>query len=763
EADAAALRATSADRKLAEARLAAERARRDARDAEGSFTYVQRALDSLIGEARALDASLAAHSALSAQPSSLLTRFRVPGRYERALATALGPAARYHVVDAAPTAWFADPEHPDSRSPGSDRRGAAQHDDRRTPWVLVPESRPSLDSELIAFRRWVDGLLRGSVTYELAVDILEAPDDADLAGRYLGTTIIVDTLKDARQAARALTARGTSELPFQVATLDGQCLRSNGERVFGPDPADAQVIEVRARRSCVADEIVEAEDRAKQAETRLAGARGSEAEVLAALADREAEVQRAFVAASAAAERLAMLQGELRRDDEQLRHLAAAHATASDPEQIRVIADQQARLRAEMAPIEEVLRSHTADLKAAEEERARAEEEHRASTLEQARVDAQLAWLREIVERDQREIDRLTETERALREKEALLERDLRTLAERGASLDQHLRAAEAQAEGLAVQASAAESAIADVDASAAVLERERRDAQSALADLRADEARVGGDHEHVQGMLDRLDVEMRSIAESLAVRPVDLVGHDRSGAHDPQAQVEFQHEPTDSAADALHRRLVRAQRAFRDVGHVDSSVLAEHAALRDRYQHMATQLDDLARTESAIRARMSELRERMQTQFMATFGEVSTRFREQFRHLFRGGDAELMLSGEPESPQCGIDIVAQPPGKRLHRLAALSGGERALAGAALLLALIGAKPSPFCMLDEVDAALDEANVHRFVATVREMAQLTQFILVTHNRTTIEMANALYGVTMTPGAVSQVVAITLPN
>jgi chromosome segregation protein len=106
---------------------------------------------------------------------------------------------------------------------------------------------------------------------------------------------------------------------------------------------------------------------------------------------------------------------------------------------------------------------------------------------------------------------------------------------------------------------------------------------------------------------------------------------------------------------------------------------------------------------------------------------------------------------------------VAQPPGKHLHRLATLSGGERALVGAALLLALIGANPSPFCMLDEVDAALDEANVQRFAETIRGMSSRTQFILVTHNRATMEMADAVYGVTMSPGAVSQVLAIRLPD
>jgi chromosome segregation protein len=158
----------------------------------------------------------------------------------------------------------------------------------------------------------------------------------------------------------------------------------------------------------------------------------------------------------------------------------------------------------------------------------------------------------------------------------------------------------------------------------------------------------------------------------------------------------------------------------------------------------------------------MDEVRQRIREQFMIAFAEVNRQFGETFRELFRGGDAELTLSGDPDSAECGVEIMAQPPGKRLHRLATLSGGERALVGAALLLALIATHPSPFCLLDEVDAALDDTNVSRFLDRIKEMSDRTQFVLVTHNRATMEMADALYGVTMSTAAVSQVVAVRLP-
>jgi chromosome segregation protein len=212
---------------------------------------------------------------------------------------------------------------------------------------------------------------------------------------------------------------------------------------------------------------------------------------------------------------------------------------------------------------------------------------------------------------------------------------------------------------------------------------------------------------------------------------------------------------------DTLRHRLDRAQRDLRNIGAVDYGLLAEYARIDDRYTFLSEQLDDLAQTETGIRSNMEEVRSRIRDQFMNAFEDVNLRFKASFQELFQGGDADLVLSGEPGSSDCAVDVVAQPPGKRLHRLVALSGGERALVGAALLLALIGANPSPFCVLDEVDAALDEVNVGRFLHAVRGMAEQTQFILVTHNRATMEMADALFGVTMTPGAVSQILAMRL--
>ena len=143
----------------------------------------------------------------------------------------------------------------------------------------------------------------------------------------------------------------------------------------------------------------------------------------------------------------------------------------------------------------------------------------------------------------------------------------------------------------------------------------------------------------------------------------------------------------------------------------------------------------------------------------MEAFQEINRNFRETFATLFGGGVGEMRLTDETNLAESGIDIVAQPPGKRLQNVLLLSGGEKALTAIALLMAVFQYQPSPFCILDEVDAPLDEANVARFTKLIRQMSDQTQFILITHNKTTMEVAQTLYGVTMQEPGVSRLVSV----
>ena len=150
-----------------------------------------------------------------------------------------------------------------------------------------------------------------------------------------------------------------------------------------------------------------------------------------------------------------------------------------------------------------------------------------------------------------------------------------------------------------------------------------------------------------------------------------------------------------------------------------------------------------------------------MRRDFQATFEEVAARFRENFAELFGGGSAQIVLTDPDDVSTTGVEIIARPPGKRQQTLALLSGGERSLTAVALIFSLLEVSPPPFCILDEVDAMLDEANIKRFRRALEALIDRTQFIIITHNRGTIQAADTIYGVSMGDDSVSQVVSLRL--
>ncbi|MBI3751047.1 MAG: chromosome segregation protein SMC [Chloroflexi bacterium] len=207
--------------------------------------------------------------------------------------------------------------------------------------------------------------------------------------------------------------------------------------------------------------------------------------------------------------------------------------------------------------------------------------------------------------------------------------------------------------------------------------------------------------------------------------------------------------------------RLSALRRRFHELGAANPYALEEHAALAARLDSLESQRTDLIAAVDRTRALIAELDTLIASQFRATFGLLERAFDARFRQLFGGGFAKLSLTEPGDLATTGIEITARPPGKKPQALAMLSGGERALTAVALLFAMLEVRPVPFCVLDEVDAALDEANVGRFTDALRELGRTTQVVVITHNRGTIETADALYGVTVGDDSVSRVVSLRL--
>ena len=201
----------------------------------------------------------------------------------------------------------------------------------------------------------------------------------------------------------------------------------------------------------------------------------------------------------------------------------------------------------------------------------------------------------------------------------------------------------------------------------------------------------------------------------------------------------------------------------IRALGTVNVNAVEEYAETKARYDDLSAQQEDLRKAEQELRLLIDELLDKMKIQFVSSFTQLQGYFSETFTRLFGGGHAELKLA-DPEDPlNCGIEVIAQPPGKKLQLLSLLSGGERALTAIAILFAMLKLKPTPFCILDEIEAALDDANIGYYADYLLEYSKGTQFIVITHRKGTMERCNALYGVSMEEQGLSRLVSVSLQD
>lgn len=213
----------------------------------------------------------------------------------------------------------------------------------------------------------------------------------------------------------------------------------------------------------------------------------------------------------------------------------------------------------------------------------------------------------------------------------------------------------------------------------------------------------------------------------------------------------------------AGQKRISELKKSINALGYVNVNAIEDSKVLDERYQEYTTGMEDLTKTEADIMAIIKELSEKMTTRFETEFNKINANFSRIFRELFGGGNARLILTDSDDILTAGVEIIAEPPGKKLQTLTLLSGGEKALTAIAILFAILKLRPMPFCLLDEIEAALDDANVERFAKYLHNFAEDTQFIVITHRKPTMELADSLFGVTMEEKGVSKIVSIKLSD
>ncbi|MCH9651429.1 MAG: chromosome segregation protein SMC [Deltaproteobacteria bacterium] len=557
--------------------------------------------------------------------------------------------------------------------------------------------------------------------------------------RALPPAFLVETAEDAERLARQYP--GAAFISRGGIWAEGGLLHIEGDRaipgVLARERELADLAETLPRLESSLEEAQQEIDQLVAARAELAKEKNRLEGLLGQLRQDRAVSQARLQDITSQHERLSKsLQGIQQRQEEVQTQLAG-------------MVEKQKSLEAEMAQATARHTSLSSSLERAQEELQAAKAQRESMRTASAGRRGRLDLLQERLDSVESELRRLgSEIEESERQAKMWVEEGTR-LESRTAELNRARKEAEDKLQtALEGQESADEQVI---------LEQEKLD--DLRSDLRTLEERLGACREQRDDLRDRI--------EQLRIREASLkqeVEHLTTQFWE-QFEQELPEEPPEIPEDfaSLETELATTKATLDRLGPVNLLAVEEFQEQEERYAFLTTQRTDVSDSVASLRRTISEINATSSERFMATFIEVNGAFGEVFQHLFRGGEAEMRLLDEEDPLESGIEILARPPGKRLQNIQLMSGGEKALTAIALLFALFRTKPSPFCILDEVDAPLDDSNTVRFVQMLNEMASDTQFLLITHNKLSMEVASTLYGVTMEERGVSKLVSVEMED
>ncbi|MFJ3433103.1 chromosome segregation SMC family protein [Streptomyces cyaneofuscatus] len=576
--------------------------------------------------------------------------------------------------------------------------------------------------------------------------------------RLVRDTVVVPTLED----AEALVAAHPG---LTAVTGEGDVLSAHF--AHGGSAGAPSLLEVQASvdeaAAELADLAVRCEDLAEA--QRLAGERRTEG---AALVEELAERRRAAEREkSGVAQQLGRLSGQARAAAGEAERMTASAARAQEAlERAMEEAEELAErlLVAQEAPVEEEPDTSVRDRLAADGANAR-------QTEMEARLQA-----RTHEERVKSLAGRADGLDRAAR-----TEREARARAEQRRARLRH------EAAVASAVASGARQLLAHVEVSLVRADQERTLAEAAKGERERGLAAERGRGRDLKGELDKLtdsvhrgevlgaekrlrieQLETKAL-EELGVEPTGLVseyGPDQLVPPSPPAEGEElpedpehpRNRPKAYLRSEQEKRLRSAERAYQQLGKVNPLALEEFSALEERHQFLSEQLEDLKKTRADLLQVIKEVDERVEQVFTEAYRDTARQFEGVFARLFPGGEGRLILTDPDNMLTTGVDVEARPPGKKVKRLSLLSGGERSLTAVALLVSIFKARPSPFYVMDEVEAALDDTNLQRLIRIMEELQESSQLIVITHQKRTMEVADALYGVSMQGDGVSKVIS-----
>ncbi|MFG3348348.1 chromosome segregation protein SMC [Streptomyces sp. NPDC048018] len=582
-------------------------------------------------------------------------------------------------------------------------------------------------------------------------------------GRLLRGTVVVAGLDEAVEVVR-------SQPGLTAVTAEGDLLGAHFAQ--GGSAGAPSLLEVQASVDEAAAELAELEVRCGLLETAREAAaerRGEAARLVEELTERRRTADREK---SAVAQRLGRLAGQARGAAGEAERTAAAAARAAEALE-KALAEAE-ELAERLLVVEESAPPGDGG-----------DEEPDTSTRDRLAIDGSNARQTEMEARLQ--VRTHEERVKGLAGRADSLDRAARAEREARARAEQRRARLRHEAEVAAAVASGARQLLAHVEVSLVRAERERALAEAAKGareqglnaarargrELKADLDKLT-DSVHrgeVLGAEKRLRIEQleaRSL-EELGVEPAALV--EEYGPHQlvppsPPAEGEElpedpehpRNQPRPFVRSEQEKRLRSAERAYQQLGKVNPLALEEFAALEERHQFLSEQLEDLKKTRADLLQVVKEVDLRVEQVFTEAYRDTAREFEGVFSRLFPGGEGRLVLTDPENMLTTGVDVEARPPGKKVKRLSLLSGGERSLTAVALLVSIFKARPSPFYVMDEVEAALDDTNLQRLIRIMQELQESSQLIVITHQKRTMEVADALYGVSMQGDGVSKVIS-----
>jgi chromosome segregation protein len=580
----------------------------------------------------------------------------------------------------------------------------------------------------------------------------------NLIDALLGRTIIVETV----QLGQSVLRRGLGN----VVTLDGVLMRPNGSVAGGVSAASAEAFTRQNELDELPQEIATLESRKRDVDSRLERERENLQSAEAALKEAGPRANSLREERGRAQTALLDNRGRLILLRSEARVFYATRNTGDDDGDSRTrrqrLTAERNRLQAEARTTEDSLIKEREAMAAFSARRNAAIDAISEAAAAHANLEGEARSLARQLEQATASLARAEQRMAARVESVTLIEGDLGAMQGRDAETTVELAMARQEFQALAREMEPAEAELAHL------LNRERT-VREQLAAARTRMLQAEREHIEAESAVKLRGDEIEALREIMAgegLKPegANIVPLNATAAQEAHAQP-GRFPPISGAADVdidtLRGRVTALRSQIRSLGPVNEQAATDYGESKERYDFLFGQVEDLRGSDRTLTTAIDELEVNIRERLKTTFELVDQQFQRYFDLFFEGGKAHLTLTVPDDMANTGIDIFAQPPGKRVNTIAMLSGGERALTALALLLSLLDANPSPICVLDEVDAALDETNVGRFVEALRALEKKTQFVIITHNPRTVEAADQIYGVSMGSDNTSRILSLRL--